>query len=76
MMRVMRHTDLLNSVVSELERRVGELRRIASDAGIPYDTVLRIKNREGDPGYSKVRRLAEHFGLIDTKRRPSKQEAV
>jgi len=72
----MRHTDLLNSVVGELERRVGELRRIASDVGIPYDTVLRIKNREGDPGYSKVHRLAQHFGLTDAKRRPSKQEAV
>lgn len=26
-----------------------------------YDTILRIKNGEGDPGYSKVRRLADYF---------------
>lgn len=28
---------------------------------MPYDTVLRIKNREGDPGYSKVRALATYL---------------
>lgn len=45
-------------VVAELERRKGELREIAAEAGVAYDTVLRIKNGEGDPGYSKVARLA------------------
>lgn len=45
-------------VVAELERRKGDLRAIAAESGVAYDTVLRIKNGEGDPGYSKVARLA------------------
>lgn len=40
---------------------MGDLNRVARDTGIPYDTVLRIKNGEGDPGYSKVQRLADYF---------------
>lgn len=55
--------DLLDRVVLELNERRGDLRAVADDTGIPYDTVLRIKNRENDPGYSKVRRLAEHLGI-------------
>ena len=55
--------DLLDIVVSELEARKGSLPAIAEATGIPYDTVLRIKNRENDPGYSKVRILADHLGL-------------
>lgn len=54
-------TDLLERVVSELESRKGDLLKVARDSGIPYDTVLRIKNRENDPGYSKVRALASHL---------------
>lgn len=55
--------DLLERVVRELNDRKGDLRAVSDDSGIPYDTVLRIKNGEGDPGYSKVRRLAGHLGL-------------
>jgi lambda repressor-like predicted transcriptional regulator len=51
--------DLLEMVVAELERRSGDLRKVAGEAGLSYDTVLRIKNRENDPGYSKVRALAK-----------------
>ncbi|HEY6020655.1 MAG TPA: hypothetical protein VIY48_12415 [Candidatus Paceibacterota bacterium] len=47
----------------ELERRKGDIRRISNESGIAYDTVLRIKNAEGDPGFSKVERLAKHLGL-------------
>ena len=54
-------TDLLERVVAELERRTGELTDIARASGLSYDTVLRIKNRENDPGYSKVRALATYF---------------
>lgn len=54
-------SDLLESVVSELERRVGDLQKVARDTGLSYDTVLRIKNRENDPGYSKVRALADYL---------------
>lgn len=51
--------DPLEQVVAELEQRRGDLPRIARDSGIPYDTILRIKNRQNDPGYSKVRHLHE-----------------
>jgi len=54
-------TDLRDRVVAELHRRTGELRSIAVAAGLAYDTVLRIKNREGDPGYSKIKLLHEHL---------------
>lgn len=53
--------DLLEAVVAELERRKGSLTRVAEESGVPYDTVLRIKNREGDTGYSKVRTLYDYF---------------
>jgi hypothetical protein len=51
-------SDLLERVVAELDRRKGELREVARLSGQSYDTVLRIKNRENDPGYSKVKALA------------------
>ena len=44
------------------------LRQLADEIdepGLSYDTLLRIKNEEGDPGYSKVIRLAVKLGLID-----------
>jgi hypothetical protein len=50
--------DLLERVVAELDKRKGDLPKVARESKIPYDTVLRIKNRENDPGYSKVRALA------------------
>jgi hypothetical protein len=56
--------DLLERVVAELTARGGQLRKVAADSGLPYDTVLRIKNRENDPGYSKVRTLAVALGLL------------
>lgn len=59
--------DLLELVVSELERRSGDLRKVAAEAGLSYDTVLRIKNRENDPGYSKVRALAKLLLASQTK---------
>lgn len=50
-------TDLLEAVIAELERRKGDLPAVAKASGLSYDTVLRIKNRENDPGYSKVQAL-------------------
>ncbi len=55
--------DLLDLVVAELQRRKGELPAISRAAGVAYDTVHRIKNRENDPGYSRVRRLAAVLGI-------------
>jgi predicted transcriptional regulator len=54
-------TDLLERVVSALEARKGDLQSVARATGVPYDTVLRIKNRENDPGYSKVAALAAYL---------------
>ena len=52
-----KYADPLDRVVTELKRRHGELPSIARGCGLPYDTILRIKNRENDPGYSKVKVL-------------------
>jgi transcriptional regulator with XRE-family HTH domain len=57
-------SDLLDIVVSQLEARQGYLTRLADETGISYDTLLRIKNRENDPGYSKVQLLARHLGIV------------
>ena len=54
-------TDLLEQVVQELVRRQGDLPKVARDTGLAYDTVLRIKNRQNDPGYSKVQALARYL---------------
>lgn len=59
--RVVSMTDLLHFVRDSLTRSMGDLPKVSRATGIPYDTVLRIKNGEGDPGYSKVQRLAEYF---------------
>lgn len=61
-------SDILERVVAELNERTGDLPRVARESGVPYDTVLRIKNRENDPGYSKVRTLHRYlFGSRDTQ---------
>jgi len=57
----MQHTDLLDRVVAELARREGQLPKVAKETGLTYDTILRIKKRENDPGYSKVRILADYL---------------
>ncbi len=65
----MEQKSLLSDVRAALEKRVGDLRAISAESGVAYDTVLRIKNREGDPGYSKVETLARYLGLIKPKRK-------
>jgi hypothetical protein len=55
--------DLLKVVRQKLTDDVGNLRKVSSDSGIPYDTILRIKNGEGDPGYSKVYALSRLYGI-------------
>lgn len=72
------HTDLLAAVVAELNRRKGDLRSLADESGVAYDTVLRIKNREGDSGYSKVRKLADYLGikLAPTPATPDSEKAA
>lgn len=50
---------LLQQVREGLEANKGRLREIAAESGLSYDTVLRIKNGEGDPGFSKVQTLSQ-----------------
>jgi hypothetical protein len=69
----MKNQTILDQVVAGLESRVGELRDVAEKCDLPYDTVLRIKNRENDPSFSRVQRL--HDFLFKKKARPAKQEA-
>ena len=45
---------MLERVITELEARTGDLRKVAIETGIPYDTILRVKNRENDPAFSRV----------------------
>lgn len=56
-------SDLFDIVVEQLEAATGHLPRIAEETGMSYDTLLRIKNRENDPGYSKVKALASYFNV-------------
>lgn len=55
------HDDPLSMVVAELGRRQGDLQKVARECGLDYKTVLRIKNRENDPGYSKVQALHRYL---------------
>lgn len=60
---------ILDQVVAELERRTGDLRTVATESRLPYDTVLRIKNRENDPSFSKVQTLHDYLFPKSAKRR-------
>lgn len=53
--------DILQQVRTALETNKGRLRDVATETGLSYDTVLRIKNGEGDPGFSKVEVLHRYF---------------
>jgi predicted transcriptional regulator len=67
---------MISFVRASLEARTGRLRAIAEDTGISYDTLLRIKNGEGDPGYSKVARLSEYLRGLEAQTRSVSQQAV
>ena len=55
-------TDQLAAVRAELDRRKGSLRQVAEESGIPYDTVLRIKNEpDSTPAYDKVLTLLRYL---------------
>lgn len=55
------HRDLLADVVRELNNRPGDVAAIARATNLTYDTVLRIKRQENDPGYSKVAALHRYL---------------
>jgi len=48
---------MLTKVVAALQARTGDLRKVATDTGIPYDTILRVKNQENDPSFGRVAAL-------------------
>lgn len=50
--------DMLENVQRELASRKGHLAEIAKISRISYKTLLRIRDGEVDPGYSKVKALA------------------
>lgn len=52
---------LHEKVRGELFARKGQLRRISKDTGLSYDTIQRIRDKECDPGISKVEVLYEHL---------------
>lgn len=55
---------LLLAVRAELINRKGQVRRIARETEISYDTVLRIRdNPEYEPGYFKVAKIAEYLKI-------------
>lgn len=60
---------ILDQVVAELERRTGDLRTVATESKTAYDTVLRIKNGEGDPSFGKVQKLHDYLFPKTSKRR-------
>lgn len=68
--------DKLKILRDELERRKGDIKRISDTTGLSYDTLLRMKNGEGDPGFSKVATLAEHFGWRVLQPPRSRKEAA
>ena len=57
----MTQINMLEKVVAELDARTGELRKVANETGIPYDTILRVKNRENDPAFSRVAALYSYL---------------
>ena len=60
-------TDL-DTIRQRLDASKGDLRRIAEATGVGYYTILRIKDGEGDPGFSKVDALKRYFA--SRRRRP------
>ena len=58
----MTQITMLSKVVDELNSRATSMRKVASDTGISYDTVLRVKNQESDPAFGLV--LALHNYLF------------
>lgn len=59
----MQKINMLDKVVTELEARTGDLKKVAFETGIPYDTILRVKNRENDPAFSRVAVLHDYLFL-------------
>lgn len=56
---------LLDKVRSKMATFRGEaLRTLAAEAGMSYDTALRIRDAQVDPPFSKVQKLAEHLKLV------------
>ena len=57
----MNQPDMLEQVIAALIDRGVPMTRVSEQSGVPYDTVLRVKNREGGSTYETVKRLHEHL---------------
>lgn len=49
-------------IAKHLGVHAGALRRVAEESGVPYDTILRLKNKEGDPRFGTLERTARYLG--------------
>lgn len=67
--------DILSAVRHHLTNDVGNLRKVSDETAIPYDTILRIKNGEGDPGYSKVQALFDYYAATSKPAKPNTADA-
>lgn len=65
------NADLLSFVRESLTKNSGRLHKIATETGVPYTTLQRIKSAKNDPGYSKVRRLADFFAAEEARQKAS-----
>lgn len=67
----MEKPTLLDMVRERLKTvRGAAMIQLAKDTGMSYDSVLRIRENKADPAYSKVQRLADHFGIGLGRRKP------
>ncbi|NTZ07274.1 hypothetical protein FCJ60_16325 [Burkholderia metallica] len=61
-----RVSSWLEFVVEQLHKNKGKWRRIAQDAGVPYDTLTKIAlSRVTDPRVSNVQALHDYFIRAD-----------
>lgn len=64
-MPTMTKPNLLEKVRTKMATLKGrDLRELATDAAMSYDTALRIRDAKTDPPFSQVQKLAEHLKLV------------
>ncbi|KVQ60041.1 hypothetical protein WT23_23035 [Burkholderia territorii] len=70
-----RISSWLEFVVEQLHKNKGKWRRIARDAGVPYDTLTKIAlSRVTDPRVSNVQALHDYFVRADTSPQIARRE--
>lgn len=70
-----RVSSWLEFVVAQLHKNKGKWRRIAQDAGVPYDTLTKIAlSRVTDPRVSNVQALHDYFVRAEASRQCVRHE--